>query len=396
MRLTKANIAKYVLPAGKAEALLFDDDLPGFGLRVRAGGKRVFCVQFRIGSKQRRVTLGTTETLDADQARKRAREALAKVSLGADPQTEKRAAKEHASVTLAAVVPRYLAYAERRQKAGHHQGTRTYLQRHWAPLAEISLEKVSRATVSERLAVIANENGPYAANRARAALSAFFTWAIGEGVATANPVVGTHKPADEKARDRVLNDAELADIWHHAGDGDFGAIVRLLVLTGQRREEVGGLLWSELTSDLWTIGASRTKNGKPHALMLPPQALAILDGRPRQDGRDLAFGSGVGSFQGWSNGKQSLDARIAVARKARRAVPVEMPPWRLHDVRRTVATGMARLGVVLPVIEKLLNHTSGSFGGIVGVYQHHTFRDEKRAALELWAEHVQSIVARTR
>ena len=393
MRLTKATIARYVLPEGKAEALIFDQDLPGFGLRVRAGGKRTWVAQYRLGTKQRRVTLGTTETIDPDEARKRAREALAKVSLGTDPQTEKRTAREQASMTLGAVVPRYLAYASRRQKAGHHEDTKRYLERHWAPLAETSLNQITRATVSAQLAEISEKNGPFAANRARAALSAFFSWAMGDGVAAANPVVGTHKAIEETPRDRVLTDAELAEVWRRSGRSDFGTIVQLLILTGQRREEVGGMLWPEIQGDTWRIGAERAKNGRDHDVPLSLQAFAILAERPRSDRRKFVFGSGQGPFQGWSSAKTNLDAAMLEVWRERHGGTTGLLPWRLHDLRRTVATRLADLGVLPHVVEAVLNHVSGHKAGVAGVYNRSTYGPEKRAALELWATYVADLTA---
>ncbi len=388
MRLTKATVAKYALPEGKAEALLFDQDLPGFALRVRAGGKRTWIAQYRLGTKQRRVTLGTTETVDPEEARRRAREALAKVSLGTDPQTEKRNAREQAAVTLRAIMPRYLAFAARRQKAGHHEDTKRYLERHWAPLGETSLNLITRATVSARLGEIGEKNGLFAANRARAALSAFYSWAMGEGLAAANPVVGTHKPTEEAPRDRVLTDVELAEAWRHASRGDFGAIVRLLILTGQRREEVGGMLWPEVQGATWRIEAARAKNGRAHDVPLSSPALAVLARRPRREGRDFVFGSGAGSFQGWSNAKADLDAAMLAGLRGLHGEKMMLPPWRLHDLRRTVATRMADIGVLPHVIEAVLNHISGHKAGVAGVYNRSTYAVEKRAALELWGAHV--------
>jgi integrase len=225
--------------------------------------------QYRVGSKQRRLSLGSTETLDAEEARRRARSALSKVNLGADPQTEKANARIKASVTIGATVGTYLSRREAHLKANHFDDVRRYLRVHWAPLHEVAVHSVTRSMVAARLAEIATGNGLYAANRARAALSAFYSWAIGEGLADENPVVGTNKPVDEISRDRVLNPDELRLAWRLAGGADFGAIVRLLILTGQRREEVGGMLWSELDLDaaLWTIGKDRWRflevSGRP-------------------------------------------------------------------------------------------------------------------------------------
>ena len=169
-------------------------------------------------------------------------------------------------------------------------------------------------TWRRELGRIARKAGPYAANRARAALTPLFAWAIGEGLTDANPVVGTNKATEEVARDRVLTDAELAAIWRHAGEGDYGAIVRLLILTGQRREEVGGMLWSEIDTAgaVWRIGAERTKNGRAHDVPLSAPALAVLRaieaaGRAT---RDLVFGSRDGPFSGWSKAKSALDTRV--------------------------------------------------------------------------------------
>ena len=392
MRLNRLALAKYALPNGKAEVLIFDQDLPGFGLRVRAGGKRTWIAQYRVGAKQRRITLGTTETLNLDEARRRAREALAKVSLGADPQTEKRAAKEQASITMSLVIPRYLTYASRRQTSAYHADAKRYITRHWAPLSEMALKQIDRSMIAARLMEIAQENGPHAANRARATLSAFYAWAMGEGVASTNPVIGTNKATEEVRRDRVLTDAELVMVWRLCYRGDFGAIVRLLILTGQRRQEVGGMLWSELHGDTWTIAAERAKNASAHDVPLSPVALAVIAGRQARAGRDFVFGTASGPFQGWSNAKESLDKMMLADLRAADGDRAKLSPWRLHDIRRTVATRMGDLGVLPHVIEMVLNHVSGHKAGVAGIYNRSTYKAEKRAALELWASYVALLV----
>ena len=325
MKLTKASVQGLALPADTRDKIFFDDALPGFGLRLRDGGKRTWIAQYRLGSKQRRVTIGTVKTLNVDEARKRARSALSKVHLGTDPQLEKAEARAQAAVTLGSVVDGYLArHAAKRLKAGTFTDVERYLRRHWAPLARLPLGKITRAAVAARLGRIADESGGYAANRARAALSAVCAWAIAEGLTDANPVVGTRKPAEEVARDRVLTDDELAAIWRHAGDGDYGAIIRLLVLTGARREEASGMIWDEvdLESATWRIGGGRTKNGRPHDVPLAPLAVQILRGVERREGRSLIFGSAKGPFSGWSKAKASLDVRISAA------LGRALAPWR--------------------------------------------------------------------
>lgn len=388
MRLTKVNLAKLNLPAGKAEAIVFDDDMPGFGLRIRSGGKRTWIVQYRLGTKQRRITLGTPETLNADEARNRAKVALARVHLGEDPQSAKVEAKARAAVTLGAVVPQYLAHVESRQRPGHHADTRRYFDRHWAPLASLALSSIDRQRVAARLLELARDNGPFAANRARAALSAFYTWAIGEGLAHVNAVSGTNKPAVEVARDRVLSNSELALVWREAGPGDYGVIVRLLILTACRRDEVAAMAWSELQGSTWAIPGARTKNALPHELPLPAAAMAILGAVPRRDDRDLVFGSRAGPFSGWSKAKAELDERMLAALKAEQGSKAVLAPWRHHDIRRTAATRMGDLGVQPHVVEAVLNHISGTKAGVAGIYNRALYLPEKRAALALWAGRV--------
>jgi integrase len=389
MKLTQASVKGLSLPSGSSDKLFFDDDLPGFGFRIRDGGKRTWIAQYRLGKKQRRVTIGTAANTTAEEARKRAKGILSRVHLGGDPQIEKAEARVQAASTVQSAVGRYLDEWAPRLKPRSMAEVERHLRRHFAALSEIPLAKVTRATVAAELARIAKQNGPYAANRARAALSALYSWAMGEGLADQNPVIGTNKATDEIARDRVLSPAELSAIWQEAGDGDYAAIVKLLILTGQRREEVGGMLWPEVDLDgsIWRIRAERTKNGLPHDLPLSRPTVAILRDRAKREQRDLVFGAGDGPFQGWSNAKSALDERV-LARLRKKDKKAKLPAWRLHDIRRTVATGLADIGVLPHVVEAILNHVSGHKAGVAGVYNRASYAAEKRMALDLWAEHV--------
>src|SRR5215831_3385811 len=306
MRLTQASIDRLALPPGKNEVITFDDDVPGFGLRLRASGSRTFIVQYSLGGRQRRMSLGTTKILDAAKARQTARNLLAKVRLGHDPAVERAEARTRASdEPLGAIIGRFLARQERRLRPRSYGDTRRYLERHWRPLHQLHLASISRATVAARLGKIASEHGPASADRARAVLSSFFAWAIGEGLCDMNPVIGTNKHFDgERSRDRVLTDRELAAIWKALPDSDYGAIVRLLILTGQRREEIGALRWSEVDLEVREIAlpAARTKNHRPHDVPLSEQALAILKSRPAHAGRDPVFGDGPRARDGEDRG----------------------------------------------------------------------------------------------
>jgi integrase len=226
-------------------------------------------------------------------------------------------------------------------------------------------------------------------------LNRFFSWAVQSRLATANPCSQVWRPATGPARERVLSDQELRWLWRAAGDlggGPFGPALRLLLLTGQRRGEVGGMRWDELSEDrsTWTLPASRTKNGRAHVVPLPRQAQELIAGLHRVAGAGYVFTSdGETHAAGWSRVKLRLDAKMAELARAENAT---VPPWVVHDLRRTTATGLQKLGVRLEVTEAVLNHVSGTRAGIVSVYQKYQYGDEKREALERWADYVEKIV----
>jgi len=200
-----------------------------------------------------------------------------------------------------------------------------------------------------------------------------------------NPVIGTNRPKKPPPRERVLSDAELAAVWRAVGDDDFGRIVRLLMLLGQRRSEVGSMTWHEvdLGRGTWTIPSSRTKNARPHTLPLPPLAIDIITNTPRIVGRDVLFGERAGrGFTSWARPKKMLDTRLGD----------KVETWTLHDLRRSFATRLCDLGVAPHVVEQILNHQSGHRAGIVGVYNRSAYEREVKAALALWDDHIRSIV----
>jgi integrase len=400
MRFTKATLARLALPPGKVDHIVFDSELKGFGLRLRAGGKRSWIVQYRVGAKQRRVTLGTVATLDADKAREAARNRLAQVTLGGDPQADKVAARARAAETLGAIVGTYLAAKREALRPKSFTESERYLRKSWRPLHGLPLHKIDRRAVAARLNELTIENGPVAATRARAALSALLAWGMREGLVEQNVTIATNRPAEASPRDRVLSPGELAEIWSACRDDDYGRIVRLLVLTGARRAEIGGLRVQEVDVEHGVISlpAQRTKNARPHAIPLSAPALSIIAAVSRCEGDDHLFGDGVNGFQGWSKSKAALDRRILAARdrtatQARKSTnSVLEPSWKLHDIRRSVATHMAELGVQPHVIESLLNHVSGHKAGVAGIYNRAEYAREVRAALQIWAEHLRSVL----
>jgi integrase len=385
MKLTKETVARLKLEDGKSDVIFFDDDLPGFGVRLRAGGKAVWVMQYRVGVQQRRETLGDIRKVDLEKARKEAKARFAAVTLGSDPAADKAQAKVKAKRTLGAIVDEYLAFkADRFRPKTMHETTR-YLRQSWKPLHGIPIHKVERADVAVQLGRIATESGGVSANRAHAALSGMYSWAMRQGLCDGNPTIATNKQADEEPRERVLLDAEIAPIWAATPDSDYGRIVKLLLLTGQRRDEIGGLRRSEVDLDrrLISLPKERTKNKRPHDVPLSDWAMDILSECPHRG--EFMFGRRNG-FGGFAVAKRALDQAIMPA----------LAPWRLHDIRRTVATAMAdKLGVQPHVIEAVLNHVSGHKAGVAGIYNKAVYAKEKREALTLWADYVRSVVERT-
>jgi integrase len=376
MKLTQSSIAK--LTSSKADEIFFDDELPRFGVRLRAGGSRKYVVQYRQAGIPRRYTVGPTATMTLDEARKRARKVLVAVDDGRNPGAEKETARAASGLIFAAVAADFVGACRLKPRTMYDYNY--HLKRLWKPLHKLPLGGISRQVVASHLSIIAKENGTVTANRARSTLSSMFAWAIGEGLCESNPIIGTNVQ-EEKARERVLTDAELSAIWKAAPDDDYGHIIKLLMLTGQRRDEIGALRWSEIDPDtkLIALSSTRTKNGIEHRIPLSGEAMAIIEHCIRH--RDLLFGGGPNGFAAWSRKKLELDKACGVKN------------WTVHDLRRTVATRMADIGVQPHVIEAVLNHVSGHKAGVAGIYNRSTYATEKRAALELWANHLAVAIA---
>jgi integrase len=385
MKLTVHSIEGLKLSPGETDRIWFDDAIPGFGLRVRNSGSRSWIFQYKVANRTRRLVIGQAAAVRATRAREIASEHHAKVKLGRDPAAEKRIQVQRTSHTLGGLAIKYLEQQKRELRPGSYRELARHLEKHAAPLHPFPIDSVDQRIVAERLSAIEKTSGAVTANRVRASMSAMFTWAMREGLALVNPVANTNK-RQERPRDRVLGDAELRAVWQALGDGEYATIVKLLMLTGQRANEIAGLRWSEIDFDRGVISlpGSRTKNGKPHELPMASQVRALLEAQPRIEGRELVFGKGDGPFSGFSRCKEALDAAIAARRP--------LAPWVLHDLRRSVATGMADIGIQPHIIEAVLNHVSGHKGGIAGIYNRAQYSTEKARALARWDEHVVGIV----
>ena len=376
----------------------------GFGVR-RQRDQATYVLKYRVFGRQRFFTIGPHGSpWTPEKARREAKRLLGLVADGKDPADTKVQASLQAADTLRKVADQYLEVAKKKQRPRTHSEIARYLLTAWKPLHSLSVFKISRRHIAARVADIATEQGAVSAARARTALSTMYNWAIREGLdIPANPVHGTNRPEQPKSRERVLSYGELAEIWQACGDDDYGRIVRLLILSAQRRDEVGGMRWQELDTEAgqWFLPSARTKNHREHVLPLVRDALALL---PHcRIGRDHIFGDGPRregdqhrGFSGWSKSKAALDARILAARKMVDAGAKPLSHWTVHDLRRTAATVMAdQLGVLPHIVEAILNHVSGHRAGVAGVYNRARYQAEMRQALERWGAYVSDIVEKT-
>ena len=390
MKLTVGRISGLRLPPGKTDHIEWDDDVAGFGVRLRESGSRSFVFQYKIGTQQRRIALGAVSAIDIGKARETAKDLYARVRLGQDPASDKADAKVKAAETFAAIAARFLEHQRTRLRPRSYPDVERHLLAHAKALHGLQLAKVERRNIATVIAAVAENSGAVTGNRVRTTLSTFFSWAMMHGLVESNPVIGTMRNR-ERSRERVLQPAELRTIWNRLEDDHFGAIIKLLALTGQRANEIAALRWSEIHDNAIVLPADRTKNHRAHVVPLSKPALAIIEAQPRRsnaDGkpRDLIFGLADGPFSGWSNSKEKLDERIT------KAIGKPVPHWTPHDLRRTAATQMAEIGIQPHVIEAVLNHISGHRAGVAGIYNRAAYEREKAVALDLWAERLAAIV----
>jgi integrase len=368
-----------------------DSFLPGLYFIIQPTGAKSWAARYRHHGAPRKLTLGGYPALGLKDARELAAKALRTVAEGRDPGREKILARAAKADSVDRIVEDFLErHVRRSNRPRTAEETERLLRQHVLPRWRGRMvHEITRRDVLDILDRVVDGGAPIAANRVLAAVRKFFNWCIARDIIAASPCAGVKPPTAERARDRVLSGDELRLVWQAADKlgGTFGPLVKLLALTGQRRDEVARMRWEEIDIEnrLWTLPAERTKNNQPHEVPLSKAALAILERVPRTKESPFVFttNGGASPASGYSKNKRRLDALL----------PAGMPSWRLHDLRRTCASGMARLGVNLPVIEKVLNHASGSFAGIVGVYQRHSFADEKRAALEAWGRYIDALVS---
>lgn len=402
-KFTDTFLAGFVLQPGQKDRLAFDTVTPGLGVRITTKGTRLFLAQWTDPATKRKIRepLGVWGNLTIEQARNAAKVRLGDVARGINPKAVRQKAKMEAdreraenlltfdalltdweTLHLASRRPSYAAEAVRAVRYA------------FAGMMTRPAAKVTRADAIKELEKLVKAGKTSIAGRTLAYARAAFHWAEKRGKVPGNPFQGLPIAAGTSERERVLTEIEVGEVWAAAGllGEPFGPFIRLLLLTLQRRSEVAGLSWSELSADhtVWTIPGPRMKNGKPHVVHLAEAARKVLAGVTRTKGQDLIFSTtGKTPISGISKAKANLDTKIMEARLKAATEngikPSPLVPWRLHDFRRTGVSTLAAMGVDSIVADKLLAHKAGKLSGVASVYQRHDFAAERKAALEAWA-----------
>ncbi len=373
-------------PLSTKQFEVWDQAISGFGLRVSPSGTKAFVLVYRIGGKLKRMTLGRYPDLLLAKARAAAYSAKSKIAAGEDPKPRKlKAHSRRTEHTFSLAVDSYIEQ-HAKQKSKTWKQTEQMIHRElMGAFANTDIREISKQDIARHIEQIVKRGSPASANLALRIIKKFFNWCVEQGLLEISPVTGLQAPARIVSRDRVLTDKELTNIWEAANviGYPYGQIVKLLLLTGQRRGEVVGMRRSELNMEKshWSISADRNKNGKPNEVPLSDTAKAILTELPvwKSDFVFPARGNLESSFSGFSKLKQRFDKEANI------------PDWRLHDLRRTLATGLAKMGTDPHVVEHILNHQTGALSQVARIYNRYSYLKEKQEALQMWAEHVNNI-----
>lgn len=354
--------------------------LPGLTLRVATSGHKTFNVKFRFGQKQRRQTLGTYPRLTLAKAREKAMAALRVVDEGIDPT----GLRPQPDFFLEAVCAEFIRQYAKPRNRSWREAERTFQRELFPTLGKRDVRKIGRLDILPIMDAAMERDAAYQANRILAHTRKLFNWCVERGILEANPLSGLRAPGVEKSRDRVLNDAEIRRLLRACQNEayPFRQFVPLLLATAQRRGELAAMRWSEIDLDAkqWVIPAERAKNGKPHVVPLSDYSLAILRETPRFPNTDYVL---------TTTRKTPISGFAKMQRRLSDEAEVE--GWRLHDLRRTAATGMAQAAIPPHVVEKVLNHVSGSISGIAAVYNRWAYDAEKSSALDRWGNRLVQI-----
>ena len=375
--LTDVTVRTLALPPS-GQVTYWDTTLPGFGVRVSKGGTKSFVLVH--GTHRRRTTIGRYPTVSLKEARLQARKLLAQKALGIEERQSQK-------ITFAEVRARFLAACKLKNRPRTVEDYRRRLDRHFK-FGDRKLEEISRDDIQKRLA--AAKDTPAEQLHAFVAMRTMLNWAVREDLLDTSPISKMRPPSTMPSRERVLSDAELSALYKAAREHPypFGPIVSLLILTGQRRGEIAALRWDWIndTERTITLPASIAKNRRTHTFPYGDHVAEILAGLPRFKDCGLLFSARSETevvFNGWGKCKARLDAEVP-----------DVEHYTLHDLRRTFASNLARLGTPIHVTEKLLNHISGTISGVAAIYNRHTYSNEMRMAAAEYERHLKELMAK--
>jgi integrase len=380
------------------DAVSSDASLPGsFGLRVTPNGVKSWIIMYRMEApkhpgkmKQQYRKIGSYPALSLADARNAARDALMMVGRDIDPiEAREKEKRDVAAVkTVAEAVDAFIRRHAKQKNRSWQEVERVFRVYVVPKLGERPVSSISPSDIHDILDALMDAGHPYMANRLFAHTRKFFNWCSERHWIEEPPTKHIARPANEQARDRILNDEEIRSLWEACGQmgWPFGPHFKLLILTGQRRNEVAGMKWEHLDLDnkLWTLPREETKANRQHQVPLSQMALDILASAPKS-GHYIFSTTGKTPISGFSKAKKRCDEIMAADENA-------IPAWRLHDLRRSTASGMAEIGIAPHVIEKVLNHSTGQISGVAAVYNRHTYLREKTDALNAWARALEAIV----
>jgi integrase len=416
LKLTQLSVERGCKPPASGRVEYWDNQLPGFGLRVAAArdgreARKTWQVMYYVDGRRVRETLGTVATIPkVDVARMLARESLQKAQRGIHPADERRELREEERRqaeavearrrdTLGTVIDRYLErYAVKRMRPDYFTETKRSLEVDVKPtLGHRPIREISRPEIRELLGAIVGRGRAPHASHVLAYLRAMLNWAVAEEIIATSPATGVPDPdprkRQDRERDRALDDTEVRRFWQACDKlgWPFGPLFQLLLLTAQRRDELAHATWSEIDigKRLWSLPRARVKNDKEHVVHLSALAVEIIEALPRVHDRFVFTTNGERPVSGFGRARERLAAHMLAALGG---TGTGIEPFTLHDLRRTAATGMAALGVAHHVVDRILNHTAGKISGVARIYNRHAYLDDRKAALDVWARHVEGLV----
>lgn len=381
-KLTKRDIDAFTYTGGWD--VRWDISPPGFGVRIYPSGKKAFVLSYRHKNRKRLLTVGQTSKITLDKARDNALKHLATLADKVDPLDERK--RTRTGNTVEKIFADFLERYAKPKNRSWRETERIFKSDILPVIGKQLIQDVSKQDIIRLVDKISDRGSLTMANRTLAHVRKFFNWCVGRDLIQTSPVFKIPKPAPEVSRDRVLDDNEIKTIWNACEDigYPFGPLVKTALLTAQRRTEVATMRWQDINEKekCWVLPAESAKNKRRHEVPLSDAVLSLLHSLPRHNNGIYIFSTdGQYAFSNFGKAKANLDCLIQH----------QMPEWRLHDLRRTAASGMASLGAAPHVVERILNHVTGVISGVAAVYNRYDYKDEARQALNLWADKVEKL-----